>query len=221
MTGCGMWPATRGLAARVGRVSDPPYLCTSSLLWAECPHPATPARLRWNSKIETPKSKTPAGFTLLEMLLALALIALLAGALIGGSSALLADKPVSVDDVFWNTVQAARKSALNTQQDMALRYDEKTKSFQLTAPDGSAVGAFPLTNPPSDLAVEFLSMQRTGGLILLGGSIVETEPLTGGVTFYADGTCTAFRLQIRANGGAHILAIDPWTCSPVITPKTP
>ena len=53
-----------------------------------------------------------------------------------------------------------------------------------------------------------------------GGSVVETEPLPGGVTFYSDGTCTGFRLQIRLNGGASIIAIDPWTCAPVI-PRAP
>lgn len=164
------------------------------------------------------RSAITRAFTLLEMLLALALIALLAGALIGGSSALLAEKPSSAEDVFWSTVQAARKAALGAQQDVSLRYDEKAKAFTLTRPDVGVIGSFPLPNPPADLMVEFLSTQRTGGLILLGGTVVETEPLTGGVTFYSDGTCTAFRLQIRVNGGAHILAIDPWTCSPVIAP---
>ena len=159
------------------------------------------------------------GFTLLEMLLTLALIALLAGALIGGSSALLAEKPPSAHDVFWSTVRTARKTALNAEQDLNLRYDEKTKAFQLTPPDGGVQSfLIPVAGSGNDLIVEFLAAQKTGGSILLGGTVVETEPLSGGVTFYADGTCTPFRLQIRVNGGAHIIAIDPWTCSPVLTP---
>jgi general secretion pathway protein H len=160
-------------------------------------------------------------FTLLEMLLTLALIALLAGALIGGSSALLSEKPQSADDVFWSTVRAARKSALTTQNDLNLRFDERAKAFVLTGTDGAGQ-TFPVPNPPSDLVVDFLPAQATGGSVLLGGTVVEKEPLPGGVTFYSDGTCTAFRAQIRVAGGAHIVAIDPWTCSPVITPvKTP
>ena len=211
MTDSGQRPATDG----VGRVSDPP---SSS----PCGPAIAPARgagdaSRHQSAIGNRRSKILGAFTLLEILLALALVALLAGALIGGSSALLADKPVSPDDVFWSTVRAARKSALNGQQDLNLRYDEKAKSFQLTAPDGT-VQSFPVPVAAADLAVDFLAAQKTGGSILLGGTVVETEPLTGGVTFCADGTCTAFRLQIRANGGAHILAIDPWTCAPVIPP---
>jgi general secretion pathway protein H len=189
MIECGQQPAAGGRAARVGHLA------------------AVASRV------------THRGFTLLEMLLTLALIALLAGALIGGSSALLAEKPPSADDVFWSTVRTARKTALNAEQDLNLRYDEKTKAFQLTPPDGN-VQSFPIpvSGSGSDLIVEFLAAQKTGGSILLGGTVVETEPLSGGVTFYADGTCTPFRLQIRVNAGAHIIALDPWTCSPVLTP---
>jgi prepilin-type N-terminal cleavage/methylation domain-containing protein len=196
----------RGLSAcRVGRVIPNPPRSTLSSEWH-----GRPAR------------EFARAFTLLEVLLGLALIALLAGALIGGSSALLSEKPVSADDVFWSAVQAARKTALNAQQDVSLRYDDKAKAFTLTGPDASVASSFPIPNPANDLIVEFLSAQKTGGAMLLGGTVVETEPLTGGVTFYSDGTCTPFRLQIRVTGGAHILAIDPWTCSPVITPpKTP
>jgi general secretion pathway protein H len=84
------------------------------------------------------------------------------------------------------------------------------------------VQTFPVPAASNDLLIEFLSAQKTGGAILLGGTVVETEPLAGGVTFFSDGTCTAFRAQIRANGGAHIIAIDPWPCSPGIAPaQTP
>ena len=177
MIECGQQPAAGGRAARVGRFA--PVVARA----------------------------TRRGFTLLEMLLTLALIAL------------LAEKPPSADDVFWSTVRTARKTALNAEQDLNLRYDEKTKAFQLTPPDGN-IQSFPIpvAGSGSDLIVEFLAAQKTGGSILLGGTVVETEPLSGGVTFYADGTCTPFRLQIRVNGGAHIIALDPWTCSPVLTP---
>jgi prepilin-type N-terminal cleavage/methylation domain-containing protein len=53
-----------------------------------------------------------AGFTLLEILLALAVIGLLSAVLIGGSARLLATKPLTPDDVFWKAVAQARKDAL-------------------------------------------------------------------------------------------------------------
>ena len=64
------------------------------------------------------------GFTLLEILLTLALIGLLAGALIGGSSALISERAPSANDVFWSAVRTARKTALNSQRDIAFRFDD-------------------------------------------------------------------------------------------------
>ena len=52
--------------------------------------------------------------------------------------------------------------------------------------------------------------------MLLGGQLVETKTLPY-VTFYGDGTCSPFRLQIRTTGEARVIAIDPWTCSLVLT----
>ena len=37
--------------------------------------------------------------------------------------------------------------------------------------------------------------------------------------FYPDGTCTAFRVQFRVGANAWQLAIDPWTCAPVLEKK--
>ncbi len=183
------------------------------------PPPGPAAGLRRVSLNSPRCARNRAGFTLLEILLTLALIGLLAGALIGGSSALISERAPSANDVFWSAVRTARKTALNSQHDIAFRFDEKAKAFVLTSFDGVSK-TIPIPGAPADLGVDFLSTQRTGGLILLGGSVVETEPLPGGVTFYSDGTCTAFRLQIRLNGGASIIAIDPWTCAPVI-PRAP
>ena len=53
-------------------------------------------------------------------------------------------------------------------------------------------------------------------LMLADGGLVETQPRVS-VTFYEDGTCTPFRVQLRTRDGAHLLSIDPWTCAPVLT----
>jgi general secretion pathway protein H len=53
--------------------------------------------------------------------------------------------------------------------------------------------------------------------VVLAGQVVDTESLPS-VTFYGDGTCTAFRVQVRVGVDSHILSIDPWTCAPVLTP---
>jgi general secretion pathway protein I len=84
--------------------------------------------------------------------------------------------------------------------------------------DGAATQDFPVTTP-ADVMVSFLSAQKfAGGSVVLAGQVVESEALKF-VTFYSDGTCTAFRLQIRTGVDSHVLSIDPWTCAPVLTPK--
>jgi type II secretory pathway pseudopilin PulG len=158
-------------------------------------------------------------FTLLELLLALGLIALFATVLIGGSSRLLSDKPVSADEVFWKACAEARKTALQTGRDLKLAFvDDRDAGKRFTVNDGIATKAFPIVEAPPDLAVSFLSAQKgAGNTVILAGQVVDLQSLPS-VTFYADGTCTAFRVQIRILANAHVLSIDPWTCAEVLTP---
>lgn len=175
------------------------------------------------------------GFTLLEVLLSIAIIALLAGVLVGGSAQLLSEQPVTVDDVFWKAVRETRKAALKAEHEMRLRYDPEKKHFLLIdglapstlAEDGftreeTPLKTFPVSSATSaDLSIEFLGASSKGGnVILVGGVMLESQPIKF-VTFYSDGTCTPFRLQVARNGGAHVLAIDPWTCAPVLAASDP
>src|SRR5690242_7037360 len=69
------------------------------------------------------------GFTLLEILLAIAIIALVGTVLIGGSTRLLSDKPVTPHEIFWKAVQEARKTALKSEHEVRLRFDSDRKQF--------------------------------------------------------------------------------------------
>ena len=170
------------------------------------------------------RSRSPlsCGFTLLELLLALAIIALIGTVLIGGSAQLLADRPVTADDVFWKAVQQARKTALKSGNEIRLTFtDDRDKGRAFVVTDGEAAREFPLTMPSAtDLAVTFLVAQKGGSAVLIGGTLVETQRIPF-VAFYADGTCTAFRAQFQRNTGVHTVAIDPWTCAPVLLPPDP
>lgn len=176
------------------------------------------------------------GFTLLEVLLSIAIILLLGGVLIGGSAHLLSDKPVTAHEVFWKAVQEARRAALKAEHEVRLRYDKDKRRFVIVdglapsrlAADGftreeAALKELPVPVPPganagnSDLEITFLAA-RKGPSMLIGGMLVEAEPVPY-VTFYSDGTCSAFRVQVMRGGGASVLSIDPWTCAPVLTPS--
>jgi general secretion pathway protein H len=167
-------------------------------------------------------ARSSRGFTILELLLALAIVALIGTVLIGGSAQLLSDKPTSADDIFWKAVQQARKTALKTGNEVRLTFvDDRDKGKSFVVNDGTNPQEFPL--PPattSDLAVTFLVAQKGGSAVLVGGTLVETQTIPF-VAFYADGTCTAFRAQFQRANGVHSLAIDPWTCAQVLTPPDP
>ncbi len=190
---------------------------------------------RRDRSLRFPRRRGRAAFTLLEVLLALAIIALVASTLIGGASHLLGETPATPHDVFWKAVQEARKSALKAGHEIRLKYDKEKRHFYLIdglapsvlAADGFTqeerpLKTFPLVGPGADeLTVEFLNASAKGGhLILVGGVAVESNPATH-VTFYSDGTCSPFRAQFTRPGAASIQSIDPWTCAPVLTPPDP
>ena len=155
------------------------------------------------------------GFTLLEILLAIAVIGLLATTVIGVSAHLVTAKPSSPDDVFWQACQAARRAALVSGRDQTLSFDPKAKAFSVS--DGTVAKAFPVPAASDDLTVDFLTTQSGPNAILLGGTLVQTQTIPT-VAFYSDGTCVPFQAQIRAKGAAHVQSIDPWTCARVLTP---
>ncbi|MEO6874271.1 MAG: GspH/FimT family pseudopilin [Opitutaceae bacterium] len=155
------------------------------------------------------------GFTLLEILLAIALMALLAGVLVTGGAEMLSDKPATPQAVFWKATQQARKVALTGEREVRLSYDAKTQAFVLDDGTGPQTLAVP---PTRELTIDFLSAQPGQSSVLIGGSLVDTQTMPA-VTFYPDGTCTPFRVQFRSGGGAQVLSIDPWTCAQVLTPQ--
>lgn len=94
---------------------------------------------------------------------------------------------------------------------------------------GTSIGADGLPAPgvrhpfvPKEVAeIDFLAGKSsgvTGSSMLVGGQLVETQTIPF-VTFYRDGTCSPFRLQIKTRNGTRILEIDPWTCAQMLNPE--
>lgn len=149
-----------------------------------------------------PAAPRARGFSLLEILVVLALFGLMSALLIGGSGAFL--KSISRDDVENTTLTAiasARNAAVLAGQTLELRIDEKTRTLDWGA------GTAPLV---AEGEVRLLPPAKTGS-VLIGGRLVE-NPLAR-VRFYADGTCDPFRLEIVRDQASHLLNIDPWTCT--------
>jgi len=153
-------------------------------------------------------------FTLIEVLVALALLALLAGVFVANVGNMLNTRNPTPEDVFWKAVTEARKYALLKGHDVRLAYDGKAKVFTASTDEGSQTFPVPIAG---DLELDFLGVSKSGRTaILIGGTLVETQTLPF-VTFYNDGTCSDFRVQLRFDRGQpRYLQIDPWTCAPIL-----
>lgn len=156
-------------------------------------------------------------FTLLEVLVTIALIALLTGVLVVGTNRLLGDRPKTADELFRAAVNETRHDALLHYREVRLAFDAKKNEFVALDADGGET-RHPFV-PKDTGEIDFLPPRPAGGSspssVLIGGQLVETQTLPF-VTFYRDGTCTPFRAQIKSRNGIRFLEIDPWTCAPML-----
>jgi general secretion pathway protein H len=161
--------------------------------------------------------RSRAGFTLLEILLAIGMIAMISAVMIGLSSNLLAGRAAAPEDVFWKAAEAARRASLKSGRESELSFDDRQKAFVLD--DGTARKTFPVPGADLSLGVDFLGPKGgASSSVLVGGTLLETGALPR-VSFYADGTCSPFRVQFRSKGSAHVVSIDPWTCAQALGPQ--
>ncbi len=142
------------------------------------------------------------GFTLLEIVVVLALFGLITALLIGGSGALLrAIGREDVENTALNAIASARHEAVLSGRTLELRLDEKTRVLDWGAARATLAG---------EDVVRLLPPVKTSS-VLIGGRLEEAAITT--VRFHADGTCDPFRLEIVRGQTGRILAIDPWTCT--------
>jgi len=167
-------------------------------------------------------------FTLLEVLLVVALIGLLSGVLVTGLTRMLNPPPDSPAQAFWRAARAARKHALENATQVRLSYNADDGAFEAVAEDGTALDPI---RPPAGTRVEFLAgivpptLSSTGvnGTVnrLFSGVLDAADAPTDSVTFFSDGTSSLYRVRIQASlSGADtitsIIEVDPWTCSPML-----
>lgn len=150
------------------------------------------------------------GFSVLEILVVLALFGLISALLIGGSGSLLrmAGRD-DVENVAITAIANVRNDAVVGSRTLDLQVDEKARSLEW----GNGRAAI-----PGEGEVRLLPPVTTSS-VLIGGRV--SEATLGKVRFYADGTCDPFRLEIIRDNVSHIVAIDPWTCTVLAPDKTP
>jgi prepilin-type N-terminal cleavage/methylation domain-containing protein len=153
------------------------------------------------------------GFTLVETLLVLAVIALLAALLLPGVNSLLRSiSDEEPDRLVWDAITAAREEALTTNRTVGLRWDKQGKLLAW----GDETGVHRQKLPP-ETTLQFLQPQE-GDFILVGGVLLDAREVPV-VRFYPDGTCDRFRVQLRQGTSAPlVMPVDPWTCAPLLPP---
>ena len=158
----------------------------------------------------TPLATARAAFTLIEILLVVALLGFIGAAFVNSAADLFRSREPRADDAFWDAVTHARQLALEGNRIVTLRYDAEKRVLAWSA------GADPArTLPYPGKLLEFLPV-TTGGVVLLGGQLTETDSIKS-VRFYPDGCCDGFRIQITdAAGRLTVQGIDPWTCAPML-----
>lgn len=148
-------------------------------------------------------------FTLVEVLLVLALLALFATVFIPGVNSMLsAMDERGPDQLLAEAVLGARGEALESGRTVELTYDTEKRQFVWGA-TGSRGPAF-----ADGFAAELLPME-SGASILLGGIVTEVQKPLRRVRFFPDGTCDAFRIRLKETGVAvpRLYVVDPWTCA--------
>lgn len=153
----------------------------------------------------------PSGFTLIEIIVVLALIGMTGALVIGGSDTLI--KSVSRDNaenLGLGAIASARQSAVLTGRIVELRNDEKARALDWGAGRATLVG--------ENDELRLLPPKLVSSAIV--GGRVREEPLAR-VRFYPDGTCDPFRLEIISGGNkaSRLVVIDPWTCT-ALAPET-
>ena len=154
-----------------------------------------------------------AAFTLVEILLVLALIAVIGTVVTAGIAHVFSEDHPTPDDVFWKACRSAERMATLGESEVSLGFDARERRFVWTSGRETDQAAFDPAG--GEIGVQFLEAQAGGSLILIAGQVVETQEVPR-VTFYPDGTCSAFRVQFRSGDKTWQLAIDPWTCAPVL-----
>src|SRR5687767_5742803 len=112
------------------------------------------------------------GFTLVEILMVLAMIALVGVVLLPAAGALFrTSQQVKPADLVAEVLQEARRESVMAGRTVTLRFDRETQRF---AWDGLSGGSRAIEG--TRLNVEFLRA-RGGSAVLIGGNLVETDPV--------------------------------------------
>lgn len=149
------------------------------------------------------------GFTLLEVLIALGLCAIVSALWVAGAAGMMRgaarEEP---EDMLLDKLQALRRLAVErgTTVELVLLDEGDRLSWGDEAGDSLAL-------PNTEERRARLVGPATEGLVLLGG-VAQAAPLSR-LLLYPDGTIDRARVETLRNGRTSFLELDPLTCAPL------
>ncbi|HCR30598.1 MAG TPA: hypothetical protein DIV79_11325 [Opitutae bacterium] len=160
-------------------------------------------------------------FTLIELMLTMALIALLSSLFIWNIQSLLKQGELeALQNELWSAVEKAKQSAVFNRVPHRVRFDEKLQAFLVSA-DGEEV-PFQVDTSGLGEGIEIevifkLMLPRDGYRLIRGELVTHREIET--ITFFPDGTCTPFSVDLKIAEYESSYQIDPWTGSQMTKPE--
>ncbi len=156
------------------------------------------------------ESAARAAFTLIEILLVLAVIALLSSLFLTGVAVLTARDEQTLEEVFEQAVREAKWKALDGGRPVTMEFDDEKKAFVLRRGGGEVLAEYPVELGGDSVRVRFFHKRPRDGYVLIRGELVQTDPVDR-VAFFPDGSSTPFTIELRYGGDMTSYPVDPWT----------
>lgn len=161
-----------------------------------------------------------AGFTLIEVLLTVSLIALLSTLFVLNVGSLLRDGELeTMENEYWRAVDAARTKSVFTQKPYFIEWDEGGQAFVVTSTDD--VERFEVdTSAFGDVEVDvfFEEVAPENSYVLIRGELVGKREIAT-VGFFPDGTCSPYTVTLKIADFETRFQMDPWTGARLVDPS--
>lgn len=151
------------------------------------------------------------GFTLIELIIVIGLIALVGGLIVVNAQAILRGLGAEpVDRILQKAVREARFQAAYLKESTELRFSDEQKSFLILGANGGNLASFNTGagNESTRLEVEFEQILPEQGLMRAGAA--DTAPIEA-VTFRPDRSSTPFLVRVYEGPRQFTLRFDPFS----------
>ena len=161
------------------------------------------------------QSRNRGAFTLIELMLTMALIALLSSLFIWNIQSLLKQGELEgLQNELWSAVDKAKQGAVFNRVLHRVRFDSENQAFMVSADGEEVPFKVDISALGEDVEIEVifkLMLPRDGYRLIQGELVTHKEIET--ITFYPDGTCTPFSVDLKIAEYESSYQIDPWTSS--------